>query len=318
MDPHIERAVAERARTQLGLITISQATALGLQRRTFHRRVASGLWVPVGRRTFRLAGAPEGPQVDVLAACLDLDAVASHRTAAWLHDLVPWSGVIDVSVPKGRTIVGIQDPAGLRIHTTTNLPPDDVTGAGPIPTTSVARTLMGLAALDPDEVPHRQLVDVVESAVQRGLASDRWLWWLLERRRCRGRNGVTRFEDVLSERAALGPTESWLERAVLRIVDDAGLPRPVVQRRIRRRGHFVARVDLAYDPGLIAIEALGYRYHASREQQSRDAARAAELQLLGWDVYQITYDQVVHRPLWVADVIRTALASAGLLGHRAA
>lgn len=154
--------------------------------------------------------------------------------------------------------------------------------------------------------------------MQRGMASDRWLWWLLEQRRCRGRNGVIRFEDVLAERARLGPTESWLERAVLRIIDDAGLPRPVVQRRIRRRGRFVARVDLAYDPGLILVEALGYRYHATREQQSRDAARASELQLMGWDVHQVTYDQVVRTPQWVAHVVRTALANAGIIAAPAA
>jgi very-short-patch-repair endonuclease len=317
MDPTIERAVAERARTQLGLITTPQAIALGLPRSTFHRRVGAGLWVPVGRHTFRLAGAPPGRAVDVLAACLDLDAVASHRTAAWLHDLAPWPGVIDVCVPKGRTVVGVHDPTGLRIRTSTNLPPDDITVVGAIPTTSVARTLMGLAALEAVEVPDRQLLDVVEEAVRRGLASDRWLWWLLERRRCRGRNGVVRFEDALAERAQLGPTESWLERAVLRIIDEAGLPSPVVQRRIRRRGRFVARVDLAYDPGMIVVEALGYRYHATREQQSRDAARAAELQLMGWSVYQVTYDHVVRKPRWVADVIGAALARAGLVDRAA-
>ncbi|HEX7133747.1 MAG TPA: type IV toxin-antitoxin system AbiEi family antitoxin domain-containing protein [Iamia sp.] len=317
MDPNIERAIAERAQTQLGLITGGQILALGVHRSTIQRRVASGLWIPVGRRTFRLATAPPGREVDVLAACLDLGAVASHRTAAWLHGLVPWPGVIDISVPKGRSVVGLQDPAGLRIHTSTNLPPDDITVIGATPVTSVARSLMGLAAMPEHEVPRHELVDVVETAVQRRLASDRWLWWLLERRRCRGRNGVTRFEDVLAERAKLGPTESWLERAVLRVIDDAGLPRPIVQRRIRRRGRFVARVDLAYDPGMIVVEALGHRYHATREQQNRDAARASELQLLGWDVHQITYDQVVDTPLWVAHVIRTALANAGLLDRAA-
>lgn len=313
MDPRIERAVAERARTQLGLVTSDQLVAAGVERHTIRRRADAGLWIPVGRRTFRLAGAPTGREVDVLAMCLDHGAVASHRTAAWLHDLVPWPGVIDVTVEKGRTVVGLQDPHGLRIHTTTNLPWDDLTSVGVVPVMSVARSLMGCAALDPAEVSHDDLVAIVEAAVQRGLASDRWLWWLLERRRCRGRNGVVRFEEVLAERARLGPTESWLERAVLRIIEGAGLPLPVVQRRIRRRGRFVARVDMAYDPGLIALEALGYRHHATRDQQSRDAARASELQLLGWDVHQITYDQVVQTPERVASIVRRALLRAGLI-----
>lgn len=312
MDPHIERAIAERARTQLGHITYPQARAAGATAPTIRRRVDTGLWIPVGHRTFRLASVAPTPRGEVAAACLDLGGVGSHRTAAWCHDLLPRPPLIEITVRKGRSTTVTARRPGLRIHTSTNLPPEDVTRVDGIPVTSVARTLMGLAALPEDEVPHRQLVDVVEAAVQRRQASDRWLWWLLERRRCRGRNGVTRFEDVLAERAKLGPTESWLERAVLQIIDDAGLPRPVVQRRILRRGRFVARVDLAYDPGMIVLEALGYRFHATREQQSRDAARASELQLMGFDVHQITYDQVVRTPDWVAHVVRTALANAGL------
>ncbi|HEU5150988.1 MAG TPA: hypothetical protein VFU19_10850 [Iamia sp.] len=318
MDPHIERAIAERARRQLGHITRHQARAAGASPTAIRRRIDEGLWLPTGDHTLRLASAPPSPEGAVAAACLDLRGVASHRTAGWLHGLLPPPGIIDVTVPKGRSTTMTARRRGLCIHTSTNLPADDVTVVDGIPVTSVARSLMGLAALDETEVPHEQLVDVVEAAVQRGMASDRWLWWLLEQRRCRGRNGVIRFEDVLAERARLGPTESWLERAVLRIIDDAGLPRPVVQRRIRRRGRFVARVDLAYDPGLILVEALGYRYHATREQQSRDAARASELQLMGWDVHQVTYDQVVRTPQWVAHVVRTALANAGIIAAPAA
>jgi very-short-patch-repair endonuclease len=318
MDPNIERAIAERARQQLGHITTEQLRAAGVTHPTIRRRVEHGLWLPTGNRTVRFAAVPASPRGDVAAACLDLRGTASHRTAAWLHELAPGPPLIDITVRKGRSTTRTEERAGLRVHTSTNLPAEDVTQVDGIPVTSVARTLMGLAALTETEVPHEELVDIVEEAVRRRLASDRWLWWLLERRRCRGRNGVIRFERVLAQRAQLGPTESWLERALLQVIDDAGLPRPVVQRRIRRRGAFVARVDSAYDPGMIVIEALGYRHHATREQQNRDAARASELQLLGWDVHQVTYDHIVRTPLWVAHVIRTALANADIIEERAA
>ncbi|HMJ75075.1 MAG TPA: type IV toxin-antitoxin system AbiEi family antitoxin [Iamia sp.] len=317
MDPNIERAIAERARQQLGLITVDQARALGVARGTLHRRATNGLMIPVGRHTFRLAPAPTGPRVDAMAVLLDFSGVASHRTAAWLHGLADRPPIIDVTVRKGRSSGETTLSETFRVHTSTNLPAEDVTQVDGIPVTSVARTLMGLAALDETEVPHEKLVDIVEAAVQRRLASDRWLWWLLERRRCRGRNGVIRFERVLAQRAELGPTESWLDRALLQVIDDAGLPRPVVQRRIRRRGAFVARVDTAYDPGMIVIEVLGYRHHATREQQNRDAARASELQLLGWDVHQIIYDHIVRTPSWLAHVIRTALARADIIERAA-
>lgn len=317
MDPKTERAIAERASTQLGLLTTHQLLALGLSRRTVHRRTAAGLLVPAGRRTFRLASAPDSHRASVLAAVLDHDGVATHRSGLWLSGLTPWPGVIDVTVAKGRSTGHTSTRGDLRIHTSTNLPPEDITEVDGIRVASVARSLMGAAALPEAEVSDEHLVDLVEEAVRRRLASDRWLWWLLEQRRCRGRDGVTRFERVLAERARLGPTESWLERGLLQVIDDAGLPRPVVQRRIRRRGAFVARVDMAYDPGMIVLEALGYRHHATREQQNRDVARASELQLLGYDVHQITYDQVVRTPRWVAHVVRTALANAGLIADAA-
>ncbi|QYG92603.1 type IV toxin-antitoxin system AbiEi family antitoxin domain-containing protein [Iamia sp. SCSIO 61187] len=317
MDPMIERAIAERASTQLGLITTQQLLATGMSRRTLQRRASSGLLVPAGRHTFRLAGAPADHRTEVLAAALDHHGVGSHRIGLWLGGLIPWPGVIDITVVKGRSTGHTSTRDGLRIHTSTHLPAEDITHVDGIAVTSMARSLMGVAALPAEEVPDDRLEDLVEDAVRLGLASDRWLWWLLEERRCRGRDGVRRFEAVLARRASLGPTESWLERALLQIIDDAGLPRPVVQRRIRRRGAFVARVDMVYDPGMIVLEALGYTHHATREQQNRDAARASELQLLGYDVHQITYDQVVRTPHWVAHVVRTALVNAGLIGAAA-
>lgn len=318
MDVATERAIAERACAQLGLVTAPQLRAAGMSSSTLTRRVASGLLVPVGSRTYRLSGAPDDPRQDVMAAVLDLDGVASHLTAAWLHGLWPdLVRPIDVTVRRGRSRGRTPTTAGRRAHLTTSLLADDVTTIGPIPTFSVARTLMNLAALPEEEVPLDRLADVVEDAVRRRLASDRWLWWLLERRRCRGRNGVARFEDVLGRRASLGPTESWLEREVLRLIDGAGLPRPQVQRRIRRRGRFVARVDFAYDPGMIVLEALGYRHHSTREQQSHDAERASELQLLGYDVHQFTYDQVVRTPQRVAGVVRRALERAAVIARAA-
>ena len=43
----------------------------------------------------------------------------------------------------------------------------------------------------------------------------------------------------------------------------------------------MARVDFAYDPGMIVLEALGYRHHSTREQQSHDAERASEHRSVG-------------------------------------
>ncbi len=310
MDPTSERAIAERAHAQLGLVTTAQLAAASMSRRTRSRRVHDGLLVPVGVHTYRLAGAPTGPHVEVLATCLDLGAAASHRTAAWLHGLHPQPPRIDVTVVEGASRGRVPTRPDRRVHSSTNLPTDDVVRVGPIPTTSVARTLLGVAALPGSEVGSDALTAMVEDAVRRRRASDRWLWWLLEQRRCRGRNGVRRFAAVLARRAALGPTESWLEREVLRVLERAGLPLPLTQQVVRRRGAFVARVDFLYPDERIVLEAQGHTTHATRSALSADAARTSGLTLLGFEVHQVTYDQVVRDPAGVADLVATALAGA--------
>src|SRR5204862_211126 len=83
---------------------------------------------------------------------------------------------------------------------------------GGIPTTSVARTIFGLAALVPD-VSESDLRDIVDVAIRDGHASDAWLLWRLEKLRCKGRNGVSVLEAILADRDGKGRTESWPDQA---------------------------------------------------------------------------------------------------------
>ena len=313
MNIDIEREVNRRAASQGGHLTRRQLAEAGVAARTVYARSASGLLVAVGQRTFRVGSVPRTARGDVIAACLETGGVASHWTAAWLHGLAPPRPIVDVTVTKGRTLRASNGPGDqptVRIHSSTNLPPDDVLLLGPIPVTSVARTMLGLAAVVPFELAQSRLFDLVSATVDRDLATDPWLWWLLSQRRCRGRNGVIALEAVLAERARLGPTESWLEREFLRVLDAAGLPLPVTQTVIRRNGRFAARVDFAYEPEMVIMEALGYAFHRSKAQMEADTRRANELQLLGYAVYQFTAEQIVCSPDSVSATARAALASA--------
>lgn len=305
MDPSIERAIAERARSQLGLLTRSQALAAGMSRAVVARRCAAGLWDLRGAHVLWPTGLDDDPRRRVLAACLDVGGVASHRTAAWLHGLDAFG-----APERPEVLVAVQRTSSTplaRVHRTTDLPLEDVLQVGPVPTTSIARTLLDLAKLVlHHELDRERLVGALEAAVRERQASDRWLWWLLEERRRRGRDGVSVMEEVLAERARLGPTESWLERETLRILDAAGLPLPRVQARIRRRGAFVSRVDLAYDHERIAIEVEG-RHHLTEEQQAIDARQRNELQLLGYVILTFKYRDVVGRPEVVVRSVRRAL-----------
>ena len=110
--------------------------------------------------------------------------------------------------------------------------------------------------------------------------------------------------------AAAGPTESWLERETIRIINAAGLPLPMCQARIEAQGAFVARVDFSYPALMAVIEVNGHRFHASRAQLQSDAQRRRRLVGLGYAVYDFTYDDVVKRPASIVAVVRAILGMA--------
>ncbi|MBV9951190.1 MAG: DUF559 domain-containing protein [Acidimicrobiia bacterium] len=308
MDRCIERAIAELALTQLSHITQKQLRQLGVSAKVARRLVDTGRLVPVGRATFRMGGVPPSFEGLVMAACLDTGGVVSHRTACRLHGLGPkrWiRGPIEVTRLKRER----HGPSPLaRVHTTTELGPDDLVVVRGIASTSVARTLLGLAGLVPEVRPD-EVRGVVDAAVRAGLASDKWLWWRLEQLRCKGRNGVSLLEAILSDRAKRGRTESWLEVEFLDLLDAVGFPRPEVQRRVAHRGAFVARVDFFYAPKLV-IEVSGREGHVTDEERAADAIRLNALQAEGYTVIEFTYEQIVRQPELVLAAVAQHLSLA--------
>ena len=303
------RSVYELASAQRGLVTRADLTRLGVSRGERAGLRRAEILRPIGRQTFAIAGLPPDPLRSELAACLDTGGVLSHRSAARLNDIsAPDPG------PRPEVLVLHRvKPAGSPIalvHSTTWLRADDVIEVDGIPCTSVARTLFTLAGLVP-EIPLDAARGAVDDAVRAGKASDRWLWWRLERLRCRGRNGVSVFEQILTSRAGGEVTESWLEREFLRLVRRSGLAVPMCQRRLNARGAFVARVDFLYEEARIVIEVTGAVAHSSREQRASDARRRNELSTLGYLVLEFTYEQVIGRPDQVVAQILIALHSRG-------
>lgn len=308
MQGHIQHRITVQAEDQLGLITRAQLTELDLTGATIARMAGRQQLLQLCEDVFRVGGAPDSHDQRVLAACLATGGLASHRTAAHLHSLHGFRqpDTIEVTVVRRRH----HGPHPLAVvHSSTNLPTDDIVAVGPIPCTGVARTFLGLAALAP-EVPATTIQTALGVAARDGLVSDAWLWWRLEQLRCRGRNGVTAMEEILRRRQHLGPTESWLEHRFMELLDDHGLPLPTVQRRVRHRGHFVARVDARYDDRAIIVELDGYASHSTREQTDRDERRRNELTLAGNAVLVFTYDHVACDPAYVLRTVRGALSGA--------
>src|SRR4051812_6421864 len=168
-----DEAVAALAERQHGVVSRSQLTELGLGRGAINRRIQRrrlhvvhrGVHA-VGHRRLTMRGRW---MAAVLAA--GPGAVLSHRDAAALVRLRPSArGLIEVSAPRRCRRPGIQT------HVVC-LPPDEVTTHEGIPVTTVARTLVDLAAV----LPPPRLKRVVEQAEFLRLADDTSLDALLAR-----------------------------------------------------------------------------------------------------------------------------------------
>ncbi|MEM9041770.1 MAG: DUF559 domain-containing protein, partial [Actinomycetota bacterium] len=208
----------------------------------------------------------------------------------------------DVAIGRGRHVNRI----GHRIHTVTRLPDADRTTVSGIPVTGVERTLVDVAR---DTRPDR-VTAAVDGALRDLLTTEDSLHRRVAVLRGPGRAGVGAVVRALEGLEITQGGHSWLEREFLRIVADAGLPRPVTQAELARAGDHLVRVDAVFPGTRVVVEVLGYRYHRTASQMARDAQRTNALLAQGYEPYQFTYRQVVDAPHEVIATLRSALGRA--------
>ncbi|MHB8670137.1 MAG: endonuclease domain-containing protein [Acidimicrobiales bacterium] len=251
-----------------------------------------------------------------MAACLAAggSACASHRAAAALWAMrgfpaPPAPGSIGVeisSLTRRRPMNGV-----VVVHLARSLGRQDTTTLGGVPVTRVARTLYDLAAVTSPEL--------WESAVEDSLL--RRLVTLDRLRRTFGRLGIDKRWGAgtrrhILERAEGGraATESLLEDNLWRLLARPGGPGilPVRQYAVRlpKIGGLAGRtvrLDFAYPPARVAVEADGHRWHGGRASLQRDHDRDNQLATIGWQVLRFTWDDVRHRPGRVLAIVAQAL-----------
>lgn len=283
-----ESGIAAVARSQLGLITHSQATAAGMSSPGVARRLASGRWRHVRRGVYAEAASVPTFAQSVLAAVLaaGTPAVASHRTAARLHQLaVGRSGAIDIATTVDHRVRQV----GIHQHRWTVLPPSDiVVVAGVIPCTSVGRTLVDCVKWLPGE----RLADAIDDARRRRLLSMNEVEEVqrrLDQGPKTGRRKVVPLRSVVARRAGGQKAGgSKRELGVLTTLRKAKVPVPVQQYEIELAGKR-RFLDFAYPSRRIALEFDGFSEHGLiRSTFDDDRARDAELALAGWLVLHFT------------------------------
>jgi hypothetical protein len=121
----------------------------------------------------------------------------------------------------------------------------------------------------------------------------------------RGKPGIRHLARVLDKLTATkGITMSKLERLLLELILDAGLPRPMSQYAFPGRLFTNGCVDAAYVDAKLVIEADGRAWHTRIADVKRDRDRDNDAARHGWQTLRLLYEHITGDPQGTIDLIR--------------
>ena len=269
--------VAALAGRQSNRVTTDQLQRLGITRTTIGRWSIVGYLHPRLPRVYAVGSPARTVESTLWEAVLYAGpgAMLSHATAAkWLDMIDHWPAVTNVSTPRRRASL-----PGLSVH------PRRAglarTAHGAIPVTSVADTLLDLAATGELALVRRSFARLdYQRRLQTGIV----------RQACRrGRAGSAALRAELdSYDPLMGRTRSQLEAAYLRL----GLP-PPDDVNVRIDG---VSCDIVYYDAKLIVMLDGVGNHRSPGQVRKDLADAFALRQLGWLVLRYGEAEIYGQP----------------------
>jgi hypothetical protein len=243
-------------------------------------------WVQAGRlrvayRGVYAAGGAvlrvEGQRLAAVLACGD-QAVLSHRSAAAHWELLATSQTrIDVTAPATR-----HGTPGIRLHRTRSLDAQDTTNHQGIPTTTIARTLLDLAATVRDD----QLERALAQAMYLQVYDHRAITDVIQR--SNGHRGAKSLEQATRQEPQI--TKSDWETRMLRLVRGANLPPPICNRPLHAPDHGECKPDFYWAAHDLIVETDGWEAHRTLAAFRNDRAKDAALTAAGYKVLRFTWD----------------------------
>ncbi len=224
-------------------------------------------------------------------------AVLSHRAAGAHHGILRWRGVIEVTVPKAR-----RSNDRVLCHRSA-LPADEVVVLEDIPVTTVARTLLDLAAV----LDRRRLELALNEAEAPRHAGPLSVPDLIARHP--RRHGVATLRSILDQnRVGLTITRSELEERFLRFIRRSGLPEPELNAAIHLGDRFV-EADCLWRRERLIVELDGAEVHGRALSRRLDPGRDRRLTLAGYRVIHVNWHQLhdTSERAALARDLRTAL-----------
>jgi hypothetical protein len=201
---------------------------------------------------------------------------------------------IDVVAPRS-----IKPKKGVRLHRPLSLDALDTTIVDGIPITTVAQTLLDVAA----PAYRVNVAKLLHEAAVQELLDMRAVWAVLARQP--NHPGARRLDQASREEVPF--TRSDLEEAALRVFRSFSVPKPDTNVWISD-GEKLVEVDCLWREYGLVVEIHSARYHGTRWRRRQDAAKAAALRAQGWTVQPIWDVEINGTPAQVAATVLAAMS----------
>ena len=293
----VDEPLAKIARSQWGVVSLAQLRALGLSLGAVKHRARVGRLRRLHRGVYAIGGAAlprEGRHLAAVLAC-GPGAVLSHVSAA-----VHW-GLLTYDAPQPHVTAPASKAGvpGIRLHRTRSLDVRETTTHRGIPITTLARTLLDLAAT----APTNHLEHAIGQAMRNELYDHAAIERVLD-----GRPGTRALRRATADDP--GFTRSELERRFRALCRRAGLPRPLCNVHVADADHHPHEVDFFFPSHRLIVEVDGWRDHGTRVAFERDRAKDAALVAAGYAVLRFTKRQIAIDPDTVAARVRAGCSRA--------
>jgi very-short-patch-repair endonuclease len=288
-------AISGLAARQHGVVLRPQLDAIGLSPDAIDGLLARGWLLPIHRGVYAV-GHPrltcEGRYMAAVLAC-GLKAALSHRSAAAHWGIAHYTGRIEVTVPSTRRR---KHPF---IARRSFLQPDEVTEERGIPITTLARTILDLAAVQ----THGQLEKTIREAEYLRLFDLTEPTRLLDRHK--RRRGTPALRNAI--RSASEPrnrTRSDLEDRFIDLLLKANLPTPELNGTLELDGMTIEG-DAVWRDRKLVVELDSWSAHGTRSAFEHDRQRDLALAAAGWRCVRITWRRLEDG---IPHALRTLLA----------
>jgi hypothetical protein len=280
LDRTVEEKLALIASDSYGVVTRAQLLEAGVTLQEIKLRLRRGDLLREHRGVYRVGHRAASMEATYLAAVFAGGEGARLCGRAGAH---LWA-LIKGQPPPAEVLTATERRIkGIRTHRARHLNAQDCAVCRGIPVTSVARTVVDLAA----ELPEDQLARVChEAGVRYGLTPNAVVEVLTRRPSSKGGKKLRRIIE-----GDVRVTLSKLESQCVRVLRADGLPLPITNRPAGGR-----RVDCRWPEFRLTVELDSYTFHNSRYAWEQDRCREREARARGDDFRRYTWGDVFEHP----------------------